>query len=137
MLAALRPNDLDFPLLLHVGAATILVGSLMTALVMAGSGSHSRLTFRALLWAAVPAWIVMNVAAEWLVDKEGLDDDPTWIGIGYMAADIGALAIIAATIIAGVSARRGNTTSRWVTGLTAFTIILALVAIWAMTTKPT
>ena len=45
--------------------------------------------YRVLLYAALPSFIVMRVAAEWVADKEGysdLPDDaiPDWIGIGYI-----------------------------------------------------
>lgn len=138
MIAAIRADNVDFPLLLHVGAATILVGALIAALIFAISGSPSRLTFRALLWAALPAFIVMRVSAEWVVDKEGYTDDhlPNWIDIGRIVSDPAALALIIALIVAGLGARKGGTTSKWVTGLISLIIVLALVAVWAMTAKP-
>jgi hypothetical protein len=140
MLAAVRADNLDFPLFLHVVAATILVGSLVTGLVFAVSGSSSRLTFRSLLWAAIPSWIVMYAGAMWISDKEGLNDlpsDPSWLGIGHMTAEPALLAIVIATVIAGLSAKKAGPTSKWVTGLISLAILLALVAVWAMTTKPT
>jgi hypothetical protein len=139
MFAAVRADNVDFPLLLHIAGATILVGALVVALVFAVSGSPSRLTFRALLWAAVPSFIVMRVAAEWVANKEGYTGDglPDWLDIGRMVSDPAALAIFIATIIAGVSSRKGGMTSNWVTGFTGLAIVLALVAVWAMTAKPT
>lgn len=139
MLALLRPDNIDLPLFVHVAGALVLVGTLVAALVMAVSGSPSRLTFRALLWAAIPAWIVMRGGAEWVADKEGLadlEDPPSWIDIGFMTSDPAFLAILIATVIAGLSSRKGAVTSRWVSGLISFSVVLALVAVWAMTAKP-
>src|SRR5206468_4738800 len=105
MFSAVRADNVDFPLLLHIAGATILVGALVVALVFAASGSPSRLTFRALLWAAIPAFIVMRGAAEWVADKEGYSGDhpPDWIDIGRLVSDPAALAISIAVIVAGVS----------------------------------
>jgi hypothetical protein len=138
MFAAVRPDDFDFPLLIHVGGAVLLVGALITALIFAVSQSPSRLTFRALLWAAIPSFIVMRVSAEWVAHKEGLtgNDLPSWVNIGHIVSDPAALAIIIATVIAGVGAKNGGTTSKWVAGLVSLTVGLSLVAVWAMTTKP-
>ena len=139
MVAAVRPDDWNIELLLHVAGAMVLVGSLLTALIFAVSGSPARLTFRALLWAAIPSWFVMRVFGQLIADKEGLLDlkeEPAWVGIGFMTSEPALLAILIATVIAGLSARKGGTTSKWVTGLISISIILALVAVWAMTTKP-
>jgi hypothetical protein len=139
MFAAVRPDDWNVALLIHVASSMVLVGALLTALVFAVSQSRSKLTFRALLWAAIPSWIAMYASALWVADKEGLsdlDDEPAWLGIGFMTSEPAFLAILIATVIAGLSARKGGTTSKWVTGLISIAIILALVAVWAMTTKP-
>lgn len=139
MLAAVRPDDWNIELLIHVAGAMVLVGALLTALIFAVSGSPSRLTFRALLWAAIPSWFVMRIFGQTIADKEGLLDlkeEPAWVGIGFMTSEPALLAILIATVIAGLSARKGGSTSKWVTGLISFSIILSLVAVWAMTTKP-
>jgi hypothetical protein len=97
------------------------------------------LTFRALLWAALPSFIVMRGAAEWVASKEDIsrDDAPDWIGIGYITSEPVLLLLIVAAVVAGIGAKRGNSTSRWVTGLVSVMIVACLVAVWAMTTKPT
>lgn len=139
MFAAARPDNLDFALFVHVAGATVLVGALVTALVFSVSGSPSRLTFRALLWTAVPSWFVMYAGALWIADKEGLNDiaeEPDWLGIGHMTADLSFLFIAIAVIIAGLSARKAGKTSTWVSALISVCLILSLIAIWAMTTKP-
>jgi hypothetical protein len=87
----------------------------------------------------------MRGGAEWIADKENLaDSDEAWIGIGFMSADIGVLLIVIATVAAGLALRRarrdqGSTRGRGATvaaWLVAVLIVMYLVAIWAMATKP-
>jgi hypothetical protein len=151
-LAIVRPDDWNFPLLLHVFGAMTLVGVLVLATASlaaawnSGSGSLTRLGFRALLWAGIPAWILSRVGAEWIADKEGLntDDPPNWIDIGYMVSDPGLLLLIAATVLAGVGARRADrgtgsaaALDRVAAVLLAISVVAYSVAVWAMTTRPT
>jgi hypothetical protein len=151
-IAAVRPDDWNLPLLLHVLGAMTLVGSLVlaTATLAAtwrtGSGVLTRLGFRTLLWAAIPAWIVNRISAEWLADEEGIstDDPPNWIDLGYVASDPGLLLLIVATVLTGIGARRADRGTGSAVGvdrvaavLLAISIAAYLVAIWAMTTKPT
>jgi hypothetical protein len=85
------------------------------------------------------------VGSEWIADKEGLaDSNVTWIGIGYGVSDTGALLLIISLVIAGISMRRMNRgqaaspiAARVVTGLVSLVLIANLVAVWAMTAKPT
>ncbi|HWI21982.1 MAG TPA: hypothetical protein VNT22_05135 [Baekduia sp.] len=134
----MRPDEFNVPLLLHILGATALVGALVTSLVLAGAGAPARTTFRTLLWAAVPAWILMYAGGLWIADKEGLNgsNPPDWIDIGNMTAEPASLAIVVATVLAWLAARKGGTASRIVTVLVAVAVLLALVAVWAMTTKP-
>jgi hypothetical protein len=153
LLAAVRPDAWNLPLFLHVLGAMALVGGVVlvtVSLVSArgeGGAASLRLSFRSLLWLALPAWIVMRAAAEWLADKEGfndLDDPPDWIDVGYMASEPSFLLLIVATILAGVGARRAASAEGKPAGtlgtialvLVALSLLLYLVAIWAMTTKP-
>jgi hypothetical protein len=151
VLAALRPDEWNFPLFLHVLGAMTMFGSLILAVTALAGGTRPgtaalrQLGFRALLWATVPAWIVMRVAAEWIADKEGLgdlDEEPAWVGIGYMTAEPGLLLMIVATVLASVSARRareggdGSTQVRVALALVSLLLLAYLVAIWAMTAKP-
>ena len=91
-LATIRPDDWSLPLFLHILGAMVAVGGLVLALAyLAGawrgrSPESLRAGFRALLWAAIPGFLVMRVAAQWLYVEEHLDDlwtDPDWIGIGF------------------------------------------------------
>jgi hypothetical protein len=151
-LAAIRPDDWNFPLLLHVLGAMTLVGALAlaTASVAAawrsGSAALTRLGFRALLWAGLPAWILTRATSEWIRDKEGIsaDDPSNWIDIGYAVSDPGLLLLIAAAVLTGVGARRAArgsgsavTLDRVAVVLLAVAVVAYLVAVWAMTTKPT
>jgi hypothetical protein len=151
-LAAIRPDAWNFPLLLHVLGATTLVGALAlaTASLAAawsnGSAALTRLGFRALLWAGLPAWIVTRASAEWIRDKEGIstDDAPDWIDLGYAISDQGFLLLVVAAILTGIGTRRAArgtgsavTLDRVAVVLLAVSVIAYLVAVWAMTTKPT
>jgi hypothetical protein len=149
-LAAVRPDSWNFPLLLHVLGAMVLVALLATAAVVLSVALRSddraaalRLAFRTLLIGAIPAYLLMRVSAEWLASKENLEDaDFAWINIGYMVADAGLLVLIAMTVLAGIASRRakrGDTPSalvRWANGLALLLIVAYAVALWAMTTKP-
>ena len=152
MLATIRPDSWNFPLLLHVLGAMVLVGTLVlaaSALILAwrdGSASLVRLGYRSLLIGALPAWIVMRGAAEWIADKEGLtgDEVPSWVDIGYSTAEPGLLLLLISTVLAGLAARRtrrlerlgGSGFSRASTVLVSLVLLAYLVATWAMTTKP-
>jgi len=148
-IALVRPDDWNFPLLVHVGGAMLLVGSLVTVaalLLLAWRGDSPglmRLGFRTLLIAALPSYILMRVGAEWINSKENIPDESDWIGIGYITADGGFVFLLISTILAGVAARRagrrpggGNTLGRVVTVLTFVVLAAYLIAVWAMTTKP-
>ena len=150
MLAAIRPDTLNFPLLVHVLGASILVGGLTTALVAQalswrrdepGASSFRRLSFWALLLAAVPGWITMRLGGEWIYSREGWDEveeEPAWLGIGFITAEPGALIILISVILAGLAMRRNSgTLARIATVLTTVLLVAYVIAIWAMTTKPT
>lgn len=153
ILGAIRADDVNLPLFLHVLGAMTLVGALiLVAVSLAGARSADsaislRLGYRSLLLLALPAWIVMRLAGEWTASKEGLtdlDSPPDWLDVGYMTAEPSFLLLIVATILAGIGSRRAasadgkptGTLSRVAMTLVAFALLLYLVAIWAMTTKP-
>ena len=149
MLAVLRADSVNFPLLVHVLGAMLLVGMLaaaVAAVVLARTGSGAalqRIAFRSLLAGAVPSFILMRLGAEWVKDKEHVSDDVTWVGIGYGVSDMGLLLLIVATVLAGLALRRANrdgTPPGALGGITAAIVSLLLIgygiAIWAMTGKP-
>jgi phage shock protein PspC (stress-responsive transcriptional regulator) len=145
VLAAIRPDDWNLPLFLHILGAMVMVGGLVlavTALATAWRGDDVapvRLGYRALLLAVLPSWLVTRLSAQWIVDKEGLEDsDFAWIDIGFLTSEPGLLLIIVATVLAGLAVRRarGGTGVRVAMVLTALMLVAYLVAVWAMTTKP-
>ena len=141
LLAAIRPDDWNIALFVHVLGAMVLVGALVLALTAIAS-RNLRLGYRALLFAAIPSWIAMRVGAQWIFSKEGLDDvdpAPAWIDIGFITSEASFLLIVAGTVCAGIAARRergdGLRTATLV--LTGIVLVAYVVAIWAMTNKPT
>jgi hypothetical protein len=150
LVAAIRPDEQNFPLFVHVLGAMILVGGLLTTagtLAWArGDVPSLRLGYRTLLAVALPGWIVMRIGAQWIYSKEGWDDlpdsaQPTWIGIGYLLADLGGLILLVSLIVGGIGVYRLREGKG--AGLLRATLILSLillaayvVAVWAMAGKP-
>jgi putative copper export protein len=153
MLAAIRPDSWNYALFLHVLGAAVLVGALVTAgtaLVLSWrenrDAAFTRFAFRTLLFVAVPAWFAMRIGAEWIYSKEDWADvpnEPDWLGVGYLTADLGGLLLLISVVLAGVGARRlarpdGGSTilARSAGALALLVLALYLVALWAMTAKP-
>jgi len=153
VIAAVRPDAWNLPLFLHVLGAMLLVGSLaLTAgtLIAGWRGDNpalKRLGVRSLVIGVIPSFLLMRIAAEWISDKEGYSDaksPPSWIDVGYSTADAGLLLLIIAAVLAGIGIRRsrraeggGGTLFRISAVLTSVLLLAYVVAIWAMTTKPT
>ena len=150
MLAAIRPDDWNLPLLLHVLGAMLLVGGLVTALTALYLGwrrdaaAFTRFGFRTLLLVAFPAWWLMRIPGEWIASKEDFgDEEPAWLGIGYMTAEGGGLLLLISIILTGIGARRagrsGDPSTYARIGTVLATIVLAayVVTVWAMSAKPT
>jgi hypothetical protein len=152
VLASIRPDDWNLPLFLHVLGAMTLVGALVlvvASLASARGGEPAaglRLAYRSLLLVAIPGWIVMRVGAQWIASKEGLDDleePPAWVDIGFVTSEPTLLLLIAATVCAGVAARRARQGGRAFGGLNTAALVLVAItlaayvlAIWAMSAKP-
>jgi hypothetical protein len=150
MLALLRSNASDLAVFVHVAGAMILVGGLVTA-AGAGfigwrdtTGGLRRFSALTLFAVALPGWIVMRVGAEWAYSEgpwDELNDDPTWIGIGYITADAGGLLLLIALILGGIGVRRargdgGAGLLRASTMLAAVILAVYVVSVWAMGGKP-
>jgi hypothetical protein len=144
MVAIIRPDGWNLPLLVHVASAMLLVGALVVvAAVMAGALRRgedaavlSRLAYRSLLLGVLPTYLVMRIGAEWVVSEEAVGD-PTWVGIGYMTTDVGLLLILIATGLAWRTQRRGvGGPARAVVALSGVLLVAYAVALWAMTAKP-
>jgi hypothetical protein len=150
VLAELRPDSWNLPLFLHVAGAMILVGGVLSAACSLAIGRRDErmvaLGQRALLAVALPGYIVMRVAAEWLADKEGYSAkgaaQPDWLGVGYGVADAGLALLIIALVCGGIGLRRmrgARGGGGLVTTTTAISILLLVaytVAVWAMSGKP-
>jgi hypothetical protein len=142
MLGLLRPGDWDFPLFLHVLGAVVLVGAVAAAGLAAGHAGQSlvlrRVAFGTLLALALPAWLLMRIAGQWIESKWDFDEDPAWLNVGYVVAEPGLVLLLVATIVGWWGLRRPE--KRWPAQTTAVltTVYLAalLVAMWAMTAKP-
>lgn len=149
LLAAVRVEGL--PIFLHVLGAMVFVGSLLlTGMVLAGAWNDGsvqrvRLGFRTLLIAVVPSYLVMRVFGQIVESKDAYnaDEEAAWIGIGYGTTELGLLLIIGSSIAAGLGSRKAlreggpvGTSGRVATVLVWIMVVLFIIAIWAMTTKP-
>ncbi len=142
MLAAGRPF---FPLFLHVFGAMVLTGAVLVALIVscvAWRRSDLALLGRAGFWAlvvvGVPAYVAMRVGAQWIYSQEGFsgDNDPTWLGIGFAAADIGLLVLLVTIGVAYWWRRTGKPLAgHIVAGLSTVYLLLLAVAWLAMSGK--
>ena len=140
VLAAIRPDDWNLALFVHVLGAMVLVGGLVLVITSL-AGHNLRLAFRTLLLVVIPSWIVMRLSAQWILSEEGLDDvdpPPEWVDIGFITSEGSFVLLLAGTVCAGIAARRarggGLRTATLV--LTAISLAAYIVAIWAMTNKP-
>lgn len=152
LLSAIRPDDWNLPLFLHILGAMVLVGALglvVVALATARGGDSAaalRLGYRSLLLGVIPGWIVMRGAAQWIASKEGLDDledPPAWIDIGFVTSEPTLLLLIGATVCAGIASRRARAGGHSFGGLNTTALVLVTIsllayvlAIWAMSAKP-
>lgn len=152
VLAAIRPDDQSFALLLHLVGATVVFGALLasaTSLALArGDTRLLRLGYFSLLLVGLPGLILLRLAGEWLYRLQNWDelpeqvDEPAWLGIGFLVADGGGLLFLLALALGGVGVYRlrngkGGTALLKATMLIALVLIVAyVVAVWAMTGKP-
>ena len=153
-LAVTRDPDVNFPLFLHVLGAGLLVGALLVvaAAILLGwrrteaeeAAAFTRFGLRALLLGVVPTYVLMRIGAQWTEAAEDLPEeveDSTWLGIGYITADLGAILIIVSIVLAVIGLRRlrrgpALALGRAVGIISALLLAAYLVAMWAMTAKP-
>jgi hypothetical protein len=148
LVAAVRPDEWNFPLFVHVLGAMILVGGLLagagTLAFARGETSLLRLGYWSLLALSLPGWMLMRIGAAWIYSEENWDDvpdEPGWLGTGAFIGDVGGVVLFVSLIVGGVGVyrlREGRGS-----GLLKATLVLALVllaayvvAVWAMTGKP-
>ena len=151
IIAAVRPDSWNFPLLIHIVGAVTLVGGILTCATFLGFARGDsrllRLGYWSLLAVALPGWIIMRIGAEWIYSKEGWDDipesvsEPDWLGIGWIAADLGGLILLVSLILGGIGVRRlgeGKGAGLLKTVLVLSIVLLAIyvTAAWAMAGKP-
>ena len=151
MLASIRPDEVNFPLFLHVFGAMLLVGTLFAvalATVLAwrrpdDAVGLTRFSLLTLLMGVLPAYILMRIGAQWTESKENFPDDfdPAWLGIGYITADAGALLVLISLILGAIGLRKlrsGSVGFGRAVGVICILLLAAyIVAVWAMTAKPT
>jgi hypothetical protein len=152
MLAAIRPDIQDFALLLHLVGATVVFGALLTSatsLVLArGETRLLRLGYFSLLFVGLPGLILLRLAGQWLYQLQKWDDlpsqfaQPTWLDIGFIVADWGGILFVLALVLGWVGIHRLRT-DRGGTLLLRATMVISIVlivgyvvAVWAMTGKP-
>jgi hypothetical protein len=140
----------DFSKFVHVVGAMVLVGGLVTsgtALVIGWRDPAARLLrlgYFTLLGVVLPGYVLMRIGAEWTYVEGPWDDlpeDPDWIGMGYIAADLGALVLLLALIVGAIGVRRlrnggGTGLLKLTTVLTLLLLAAYIVAVWAMSGKP-
>jgi hypothetical protein len=150
----MRPDDVNVPLTLHVLGAGLLVGTLIavaTAILIGwrttAEGDAVGLTrfgLRTLLLGVFPAYLLMRIGAQWTEAAEDLPEEleeATWLGIGYITADLGALLILISMILSGFGLRKlrsgGGLGLGRAVGVIALILVAAyVVAVWAMAGKP-
>jgi uncharacterized membrane protein len=152
VIAAIRHDEVNFPLFLHVLGAMLLVGTLFavataTVLEWRRPGEAPGLTrfgLRTVLLGVLPAYVLMRIGAQWTESREKLPEeveDSTWLAIGYITADAGAVLILVAIVLSALGLRRlrdgrGRGFGR-AAGIISLLLLAAyLVAVWAMSAKP-
>ena len=92
LLGAIRPDEINLPLFLHVLGAMLLVGTLLAvaaATVLGWRRSDdaaglARFGLLTLLLGVVPSYVLMRVGAQWTESEQSYPEelDPAWLGIG-------------------------------------------------------
>jgi hypothetical protein len=150
VVAAMRPDSWNVPLLLHVLGAMILVGGLLSGAAglgfARGDARLLRLGYWSLLALTLPGWVLMRIGGEWISSKEGWDDvpnelEPRWLSIGGLIADLGGLVLLASLLVGGLGVYRlreqeGSGLLRVTMVLSIGLLVAYLVAVWAMAGKP-
>ena len=151
MFAAIRPDEFNFPLFLHVLGAMLLVGvvfAVTLALALArradadGATRFTRMGLRTMLYASLPAYVLMRVGAQIVEGKYDFSDsEPSWIAAGYITADAGLLLVLASTIVSRIGLKRldrggGQGQAKAVSIMAAILLVAYLVTIFFMTAKP-
>ena len=119
MILSIRPDSWNFPLLLHIASAMLLVAGVVVAavaLVQAlrttepdAAAALQQFGARTLLGVAIPMSILLNVDAEWSPKEfPSGSEDPAWIGWGYGTAESSLVLLVVATVLASMAVRRSR-----------------------------
>jgi hypothetical protein len=150
-LGAIRPDEWNFPLFVHVLGAMILVGGLLTgAGILAfarGEASFLRLGYWSLLAVSLPGWVIMRIGAQWIYTEEDWDklaegvDEPGWLSTGAFIGDVGGLVLLVSLAVGGLGVYRlregrGAGLLKATLVLSIILLVAYVVAVWAMTGKP-
>ena len=143
---------MNLPLFVHVLGAMLLVGTLF-AIALAtligwrrpdDAAGLTRFSLRTLFIGVLPSYILMRVGAQWTESEANFPEgfEPDWFTIGYITADAGALLIIISGTLSGIGLRKlqrgsGVGFGRAVGVISILLLVAYLVAVWAMTAKPT
>ena len=131
MIAFSRPF---WPLFLHILGAMTLYGTIITAILLAAT-RRAAATFTTLL-IAIPSYVVLRVFAQVIYSDEDFAKDPTWVGIGFMASDIGLLLLLVTIGVTFWWKRSGKPVAGRISlGLSAVYLLLLTVAMLAMSGK--
>jgi hypothetical protein len=152
MLAAIRPDEQSFALLLHLVGAVVVFGALLasaTSILLArGEVRLLRLGYFSLLLVGLPGLILMRLAGQWLYNLQKWDDlppqfdQPVWLGIGFVVADWGGILFLISLALGGLGIyrlRQGKSATGLLNATMLISLVLAVayvVAVWAMTGKP-
>jgi hypothetical protein len=134
-----------WPLFLHVIGAMALVGAILAVALVAWVAWRRpdlavlrRTAWTSLVVVALPSYVVMRGAGQWIYSKEGFSgkNDPTWLGVGFGVADMGLLLLL---VMIGVAFwwRRGAkpVAGRIVAVLSSVYLVLLAIAWLAMSGK--
>jgi hypothetical protein len=148
VVAAIRPDEVNFPLLLHVLGAMLLVGAVFAVAIALVLGwrradpALDRFGLLTLLVGVLPSYVLMRIGAEWTASEENLGDASlAWLDTGYIVADLSLLVLLVSAVLAGFGLRRmrgggGRSLARIVAVVAVLLLAAYLVAVWAMTAKP-
>jgi hypothetical protein len=136
MLAIVRDGAWEWALFVHVAGALVLIGSL-GLFVAASAAAMTRLAFRTILLAVIPSFILMRLSSEWVRSEDPFPDDQDWIDLGYVISDAGVVVLVALAVLAFFGARGRRFALRAQTVVAPLYLVALLVAVWAMSAKPT
>jgi hypothetical protein len=146
MIALVRPGAWDFPLFVHVLGAIVLFGGVGSVALLAFAALRydaqaallRRAAFMTTLLVVWPSYVVMRVGAQWILTREGLDQNPPgWVGWGFAVSDGGIVVLALITLLGRLSmSPRRPQAGKFLAGLTVLYVIALGLAWFAMSAKP-